>query len=98
MITRDHEKLSVRRQGQILGLHRSTAYYEPRPEPAGDLPLMRLLDQEYTRHPFYGSRQLTRWLEEQGHDVIAETVRKVVPLRPPPGHLYSEPTLRRFQA
>jgi len=75
---RGHEKLSVRRQCEILGLHRSTVYYEPRPRQAGDLELMRLLDEEYTRHPFYGSRQLTRWLKEQGHDVNRKRVQRLM--------------------
>ena len=75
---RDHEKLSVRRQCRVLGLHRSTVYYEPRPEPAGDVELMRLIDEEYTRHPFYGSRQLTRWLNEQGHDVNRKRVQRLM--------------------
>jgi putative transposase len=77
---RDHEKLSVRQQCQLLRLHRSTVYYEPRAEPAGDLELMRLLDEEYTRHPFRGSRQLTLWLKEQGHDVNRKRVQRLMRL------------------
>lgn len=80
MITRDHEKLSVRQQCQLLKLHRWSVYYQPRPEPAEDLELMRLLDEEYTRHPFYGSRQLTLWLKEQGHDVNRKRVQRLMRL------------------
>jgi putative transposase len=80
MITRDHEELSVRQQCALLRLHRSTVYYKPRPEPTGDLELMRLLDEEYTRHPFYGSRQLTRWLKERGHDVNRKRVQRLMRL------------------
>jgi putative transposase len=52
--------LSVRRQGELLGLSRSSLYYEPAGESAEDLRLLRLLDQEDTAHPLLGSRRLTR--------------------------------------
>jgi putative transposase len=80
MITRDHEKLSVRQQCQLLKLHRWSVYYRPRPEPAEDVELMRLLDEEYTRHPFRGSRQLTLWLKEQGHDVNRKRIQRLMRL------------------
>src|ERR1700682_1717878 len=54
-----HSELSVRRQCELLGLSRSSLYYQAAPESAENLRLMRLLDEEYTAHPFYGSRRLT---------------------------------------
>jgi putative transposase len=48
--------LSVRRQCELLGLHRSNVYYEPVPESADELRLMRLIDEEYLRRPHLGSR------------------------------------------
>jgi putative transposase len=59
----------VRRQSALLGLNRSSLYYEPVGATAEDLRLMRLSDEEYTRHPFYGSRRLTAWLSPKcgGH-------------------------------
>jgi putative transposase len=80
MITRDHQKLSVRRQCQLLRLHRSSVYYQPAAALPEDLELMRLLDEEYTRHPFYGSRQLTRWLKEQGYEVNRKRVQRLMRL------------------
>jgi putative transposase len=57
--------LSVRRQCELLGVCRSGLYYEPVPETAENLRLMRLIDQEYTAHPFLGSRKLAVWLSGQ---------------------------------
>jgi putative transposase len=55
----------VRRQCELLGVCRSGLYYEPVPETAENLRLMRLIDQEYTAHPFLGSRKLAVWLSRQ---------------------------------
>jgi putative transposase len=55
----------VRRQCELLGVCRSGLYYEPVPETAENLRLMRLIDQEYTAHPFLGSRKLAVWLSGQ---------------------------------
>jgi hypothetical protein len=55
----------------LLGLSRSSLYYEPAAETAKNLRLMRLLDEEYTAHPFLGSRRLTKWLIEQGYLPVA---------------------------
>src|SRR5229473_292424 len=51
LIDAGHPELSVRRQCELLGLNRSSLYYEPAPETTDNLRLMRLLDQEYTAHP-----------------------------------------------
>ncbi len=57
MVCKD-SRLSMRRQCALLLLHRSTAYYQPVAMPEEDLAIMRLMDEEYTRHPFYGSRKM----------------------------------------
>ena len=75
-----HTDLSVRRQCQLLGLSRSTLYYEPAPETTEDLALMRLIDEQYTAHPFYGSRKMTVWLQGQGHAVNRKRVRRLMGL------------------
>jgi hypothetical protein len=49
-----------------LGISRSGFYYQPRGESALNLLLMRLIDQEYTAHPFLGSRKMVRFLRERG--------------------------------
>lgn len=72
--------MSLRRQCQLLGLGRSSLYYEPAAETADNLRLMRLLDQEYTAHPFLGSRRLTRWLMKQGEPVNRKRVQRLLRL------------------
>jgi putative transposase len=70
--------LSVRRQCELLGLNRSSLYYEPTSETAENLELMRLIDQEYTAHPFFGSRKLVRWLIGRGHEVNRKRVQRLM--------------------
>ena len=73
-------QLSLRRQCQLLGLARSSFYYEARPESQADLLLMRLLDEQYTRTPFYGIRRMTAWLQQQGHQVNHKRVQRLLRL------------------
>ena len=70
--------MSVRRQCELVGLNRSTLYYEPAPETPENLKLMRLIDEQYTRCPFYGSRRITRWLVRQGHEVNRKRVQRLL--------------------
>ena len=51
LIEPGHPALSVRRQCELLGLSRSSLYYEPAGESAENLRLMRLIDEQYTRPP-----------------------------------------------
>jgi putative transposase len=53
-----HSELSVQRQCELLGLPRSSYYYQPRPESAENLRLMRRLDELYLNCPFFGSRRM----------------------------------------
>jgi putative transposase len=80
LVEAGHPKLSVRRQCQLLGLCRSSLYYEAAPETAENLRLMRLLDEEYTAHPFLGSRRLTAWLIGQGEAVNRKRVQRLLRL------------------
>lgn len=66
------------RQCVLAGLSRSGFYYRPRPESAENLQLMRLLDEQYTRRPFYGARRMTHWLGEQGWCVNVKRVRRLL--------------------
>jgi putative transposase len=68
----------VRRQCELLGLSRSSLYYEPAPQTKENLRLMQLIDQEYTAHPFLGSRRLTKWLIEQGEEVNRKRVQRLM--------------------
>lgn len=54
MVVKKKHKLSVKRQCELLDIHRSGLYYQPRRESLLNLELMRKIDEEYLRHPFYG--------------------------------------------
>ena len=75
-----HPQLSVRAQCRLLGLARASLYYAALPESAENLQLMRLLDEEYTRHPFYGVPRMTFWLQTGGHRVGPKRVRRLLRL------------------
>jgi len=58
--------LSSRDQCRLLGVGRSGMYYVPQGPSAEDLSVMRLLDEQYTRTPFYGVERMTAWLHRRG--------------------------------
>ena len=66
------------RQCQLTGLSRSGLYYEPQGENALNLKLMRLLDEQYTRTPFYGVLKMTDVLNKQGYAVNPKRVRRLL--------------------
>jgi putative transposase len=80
LVDRDHADLSVRRQCELLGLNRSGLYYEPVGESEENLRLMRLMDEQYTRTPFYGSRRMAEWLGTQGYEVNRKRVSRLMEL------------------
>jgi putative transposase len=79
-VDRDQAEFSVRRQCELLGVNRSGLYYQPVGESAENLRLMRLLDEQYTRVPFYGSRRMTEWLATQGYEVNRKRVTRLMQL------------------
>jgi putative transposase len=70
----------VRRQCELLGLSRASLYYRPATEDAEDLRLMRKIDEQYLKTPFYGSRRMTAWLVQQGEEVNRKRVRRLMAL------------------
>jgi putative transposase len=70
----------VSQQCELLGLSRSSYYYEPATETPENLALMALLDREYTAHPFRGSRGMTAWLRREGHAVNRKRVQRLLRL------------------
>ena len=69
-------------------------------ESAENLELMRLIDEEYTRHPFYGSRKMRAWLQRQGYGVNRKRVRRLMrkmgltPIYQPPRTSQPHPSTR----
>ena len=61
-----HDKLSITQQCQLLGLPRSTYYYQPQPFNDEELALLRLMDEQYLKTPQYGARSYATWFQRQG--------------------------------
>jgi len=83
MIEPDHKRISVSRQAELLNLPRSSYYRWIRGgkgETGENLELMRLIDEEYTRRPFYGSRKMRDALRRQGYQVNRKRVRRLMRL------------------
>jgi len=80
MIKSDHPELSMRQQCRLLGVHRSGLYYKPIAETAENLAIMRLLDEQYYKTPFYGVRRLTAFLKERGYHVNRKRVKRLMDL------------------
>ncbi|WP_156946824.1 IS3 family transposase, partial [Ectothiorhodospira haloalkaliphila] len=68
----------MRRQCQLLDISRSSVYYRPKPAQDSDLELMRLIDEEYLRRPFYGSRRMRAYLNRLGHPVNRKRVQRLM--------------------
>jgi putative transposase len=64
MIETNHPTLSIRRQCELVGLSRATYYYQPASDSPLNLLLMRLIDEQYLRTPFFGYRKMTVHLRE----------------------------------
>jgi len=79
MIEPRHPQLSIRRQCELVGLNRSTFYYTPAPESELNLRLMRLIDKQYTKTPFYGYLRMTAYLRRRhGYKVNHKRVRRLM--------------------
>src|SRR5215469_8226859 len=72
--------LSLRRQCELLGLNRAGLYYQQVAVGAYELKLMALIDRQYLRTPFYGSRRMIAWLQTQGHVVNRKRVQRLMRL------------------
>jgi len=99
MIDREHRKVSLARQCTLLDISRAWLYYQPTTPSAEDLELMALMDRQYLKTPFYGSRKMQAWLQGLGHPAGRNKVRRLVRLmgleaiyrrpntsKPAPGH------------
>jgi putative transposase len=98
MIDRSHE-LPVTRQAKALSVSRGSVYYMPRPISAGDLAIMRRIDELHLEYPFMGSRMLRDMLDREGIAVgrrhvatlmkrmgIEAVYRRPNTSKPAPGH------------
>jgi putative transposase len=80
MIDFQDPKVSVTRQCRLLDLSRSSVYYQPVEISPQDLLLMRLIDEQYLKTPFYGSRSMTRYLRRLGYHVNRKPIQRLMRL------------------
>jgi putative transposase len=80
MIEPQHPELSIRHQCELVDLNRTTFYYRPAQVSALNWQLMRLIDEQYTRTPFYGWPRMTAYLRRQGYDINHKRVQRLMRL------------------
>ena len=92
------EWLSIRTQCELLGLSRSTWYYQPKPSDPEDLRFKRLIDEKYTARPFFGVRRMWVWLTIDCEELI--NIKRVRRLMREMGleALYRKPNLSKADA
>ncbi len=78
MIDAQHPRLSISSQCELVSIARSSYYYRSKGESALNLLLMRKIDEEFLRHPFYGSRQMAKYLRRQGYNIGRHRVRRLM--------------------
>ncbi len=74
------EGIPVMRQCELAGVTRSTVYTRRQPAEVDetDLLLCRLIDEEYTRRPFYGTRRMVVFLKQAGHTINRKRVQRLM--------------------
>ena len=80
MIERTHPTLSVGAQCHLLSISRSSFYYAAQGETAMNLDLLLLIDKQFLDTPFYGVRQMTWHLQNEGHAVNEKRIRRLMRL------------------
>ena len=98
LIDRKSKTIPIKRQAELLGIAQSTVYYQPIVD-SYSLKLMHLIDEQYTKTPFYGSRRMREALKRKGCRVNRKRVQRLMRLigietiypkrnlsRPHPGH------------
>jgi len=81
MVACDHVRLSITRQCRLVSIARSSFYYKSKGESPLNLSLMRLIDEQFLETPFFGSRQMKRWLlKHHGHSVSRKRVCRLMRL------------------
>lgn len=74
MINQQHPELTVSRQCELLELPRASYYYEKKPMSDYNRYLSTLIDEEFARHPFLGTRRMRQYLISLGHKVNRKRV------------------------
>lgn len=77
-IDRDFKYIPLKRQAELLGLSRSTLYYQKKEFDPFSLKVMERIDEIFTRRPFYGSRRITKQLKKEGFRVNRKRVKRLM--------------------
>lgn len=81
LVDKAHKKLSINKQCNLLSIHRSGFYYEARPLDALNLELTKIIDKEYTLHPFRGVPSMTTYLREDlGYPINKKRIERLYKL------------------
>jgi putative transposase len=80
MIEPAHSSLSIRAQCELLAISTSSFYRKPAPVDPFDSELMKIIDQEYLKTPFYGVERMTWKLQQLGHRVNPKRIRRLMRL------------------
>jgi len=78
LIDWQHPKLSINKQCELLSLSKGALYYTPVPMSQYNLDIMDLIDQQYLKTPFYGSRRMTVFLQTQGYTINRKKVQRLM--------------------
>jgi putative transposase len=80
LIEADANIISISRQCELLGISRSGLYYQPAEESPENLSLMKKIDEQYIKTPFYGSRRMAAFLKKEGEDANRKRVQRLMRL------------------
>lgn len=78
MVDSEDKKLSIVQKCALVGISRSSFYFQGKGESPLNLKLMRLMDEQFLQRPFYGSRQMGRWLRRTGYCVSRKRVKRLM--------------------
>ena len=80
LVDKDVDSPSLMGQCMLLSLHRSGLYYTPSQESEENLDIMRLLDEQYLKTPFYGVERLLPLLVGMGYRINRKRLRRLMKL------------------
>ena len=78
LVDPEHKGLSIRHQCELLGLNRGSYYYQAASESPLNLELMRKIDEQYLKTPFYGWPRMADYLHKQGYEINHKRVQRLM--------------------
>jgi putative transposase len=78
MIEPKHKRISMSHQCDLIGLPRASYYYAPKGDDRYNQQMMNLIDEQFTKTPFYGVPRITACLRRQGHEVNPKRIRRLM--------------------